>query len=153
MNWGDELLGKKIEPEDWLGGLVADEDGHYHVLSPGWLASDDDPTWDGVAATILGSTPVFPPQEWAGKTDVEMWAELASVKDWDPHISVGDAQVHHPNVVRKGYGDAEGPSIYLTGVVSADYDREVAVSPQNVDGLIRDLQNALLLCQRMGWVR
>lgn len=88
MNWNDELCGVKVTPESWAGGVVhwAGDD----KIREGWAIAGSHVfpanTTHPHAFLAIGGwnyrcdllTPIFPPRGWAGKTDAELWAAVAT---------------------------------------------------------------------------
>lgn len=94
MNWGDKLCGVEITPEAWIGGIVIDRwKKSLYLVCPNrdrkgklkrhreWLMKGGS-TPNGYLPYFNEKPPdgqfypVFPPKDWAGKTDEELWEEV-----------------------------------------------------------------------------
>jgi hypothetical protein len=147
LNWNDELCGKVITPESWIGGVVEmirDNDGE--TCPPRWDIIEicnlvkDHPceNWDYFYSEkrefpVEWTRPVMPPRGWAGLSDAELWDAV--------------------------FGAGSSEYIEINGDVSywpADELFNVDSHQVNVNGLLAlqlAIGNALVLHQRLSEVQ
>lgn len=135
LKWGDELFGQPVTPESWY------PDG---IVDPGWGWEQLDRDVHMNPGTVQ---PIFPPKGWANQWDDELWAALANLEGNGRRLSHG-MSIYGP-------GESEGRLLMHGGMVDCVKISTIpfAVLPvSEAPNWIRDLQNALVLARRMGWV-
>lgn len=143
LNWGDELCGKVITPEgNWI--VVNTKTGEWIQCPPtseGFYQGFNvyqDVKWGTFGLQTYGGDrlrPIYPPRNWAGKTEAELWEAMRDghdVMDVYPGTAV--------YVKRDGYGCME-PDIPYTMIGNG--------GECTYETLILALQNALVLSKRL----
>ena len=159
LNWNDELLGVKITPENWVGGLI-EFDGKWGDAAD--IVHDGEPTWDTYDFIqypelrrrwqIENTLPIFPPRGWANRTDAELMNAVTG------HPERGSSTSTFMPVILEDHGDdANGKSrhcfwaaIEQSGNVFLHLDGKggqyvATVTP----ALTLALQNAQVLARRL----
>lgn len=133
LNWGDELCGKEITPEEWVGGII-DADGQWSVIEQrgkhqpvfmDWRAElqDFDPGYQ---------RPIYPHRGWAGKTETELW---------DAVVNQGRKPLYYAEISAMVHVKPDGE--LFMGNLYGSHRSEIAPA------LILALQNALVLSKRL----
>lgn len=146
MNWGEVICGLACEPSNWDGGIVSDPSGRYAVLRRGLTTTFEldylDHGWLMIGLQLKALQPVFPPPLYADLGDVALYRALSNKTgrfDISDHTFIKwrlepIGQVHSACWFNASTGEQQFP-----------YDL--------LPLMVRDMQNALLLCQRLGWVK
>lgn len=84
LRWGDTLLGQPVTPETWGHEGLVEFSGKWGSAVD--IVRDCEPTWDTSDFSQYPelrrqwlrehTRPVWPPLNFAGRTDAELWAEI-----------------------------------------------------------------------------
>lgn len=138
MNWGDELCGVKVTPESWAGGVIE----HRRKGTPKWKICPPQKiqTWHS-------ESPIFPPKNWAGKTDAELFHELGFSSVQEDGFGRG-IDLCEP-VIRCGKEVALGLTGNIHLLECEEYEGDQLQAGPQLDDMILALQNAQVLARRL----
>jgi hypothetical protein len=150
LAWGDELCGVEVTPESWVGG-VYEQDGRWYLLDSldgqesfgyGFFTTDyygSQVPMDEAerAKKITATRPIFPPRNFRGLSDAELWDAVVGRVEWKFPL-IEDNTVSLASDLSLGIYGPHGVCD------SAAFD-----SATNIGGLLTALQNAQVLAQRL----
>lgn len=129
MNWGDELCGVRVTPEAWYRPAINDN-GIVSDMLDGWWGLSK--VWGKWLQDNGKYRPIFPPRGWAGKTDVELFADRADE----------DGRIWFSSIAYSFWIEADG-------LIRFSPHSPIATVLHDPAALRRALQNAEILARRL----